>query len=138
MACCLDEFAGLIAMLTSVPQPILALVAFRFVDSFEWLLPIGLAFAAGAMIYVSLHELMDEAVEHLGKRRTIAQARHEHSRCATHTLMRSSSGVAYFACQGRGHCLCVLGQVVCREPRYLGKAPRLSSREKVACLPFEP
>jgi len=54
--------AGLIAILTSVPQPLLAVAAFVFVEMFGWLLPLGLAFAAGAMIYVSLHELLLEAV----------------------------------------------------------------------------
>lgn len=37
----------LIAILTSVPQPFLALAAFLFVNVFEGLLPLGLAFAAG-------------------------------------------------------------------------------------------
>merc|ERR1712039_629882 len=45
-----------IATLTSVPQPLLALTAFLFVDAFQCLLPLGLSFAAGAMVYVSLHE----------------------------------------------------------------------------------
>lgn len=57
---------ALIAILTSVPQPPLALAAFLFVEVFQWLLPLGLAFAAGAMVYVSLHELLVESVEQLG------------------------------------------------------------------------
>ncbi|CAE7685812.1 unnamed protein product, partial [Symbiodinium pilosum] len=57
---------ALIAILTSVPQPPLALAAFLFVEVFEWLLPLGLAFAAGAMVYVCLHELLVESVEQLG------------------------------------------------------------------------
>eukprot|EP00440_Ansanella_granifera_P033767 gb/GFBE01036636.1/.p1 GENE.gb/GFBE01036636.1/~~gb/GFBE01036636.1/.p1 ORF type:complete len:730 (+),score=139.31 gb/GFBE01036636.1/:1-2190(+) len=55
-----------IAMLTSVPQPLLALAAFLFVEVFQCLLPLGLAFAAGAMVYVCLHELLAESVEQLG------------------------------------------------------------------------
>ncbi|CAJ1374671.1 unnamed protein product [Effrenium voratum] len=55
-----------IAMLTSVPQPVLALAAFLFVEVFQGLLPLGLAFAAGAMVYVCLHELLVESVEQLG------------------------------------------------------------------------
>jgi len=58
--------ASLIAVLTSVPQPLLAVTAFLFVESFGFLLPLGLAFAAGAMVYVCFHELLLEAVEHLG------------------------------------------------------------------------
>eukprot|EP00933_Yihiella_yeosuensis_P016190 TRINITY_DN13923_c0_g1_i2.p1 TRINITY_DN13923_c0_g1~~TRINITY_DN13923_c0_g1_i2.p1 ORF type:complete len:383 (-),score=65.18 TRINITY_DN13923_c0_g1_i2:148-1296(-) len=57
---------ALIAMLTSVPQPLLALAAFLFVEVFQQLLPLGLAFAAGAMVYVCLHELLTESVEQLG------------------------------------------------------------------------
>jgi len=63
-------FAAVIATLTSVPQPLLAIVAFLFVDTFQCLLPVGLAFAAGAMVYVSLHELLSEAAEQLGMLRT--------------------------------------------------------------------
>lgn len=60
--------ASFIAILTSVPQPLLALASFLFVDAFQGLLPLGLAFAAGAMIYVCLHELLNEAAEQLGWR----------------------------------------------------------------------
>lgn len=55
-----------IAILTSVPQPVLALAAFLFVEVFQGLLPIGLAFSAGAMVYVCLHELLIESMEQLG------------------------------------------------------------------------
>jgi len=61
--------AMLIATLTSVPQPFMAFVAFLFVDAFQWLLPFGLSFAAGAMVYVSLHELLVDAVRQLGRTR---------------------------------------------------------------------
>lgn len=63
--------ATLIAILTSVPQPLMAVAAFRFVETFQSLLPIGLAFAAGAMIYVSSCDLLVEASEALGKRRLL-------------------------------------------------------------------
>lgn len=56
----------LIAVLTSVPQPLLALASFLFVDAFQWLLPMGLSFAAGAMVYLCLKELLTESAEHLG------------------------------------------------------------------------
>ncbi|CAK9069989.1 unnamed protein product [Durusdinium trenchii] len=58
--------AAFIATLTSVPQPVLALAAFLFVEVFQGLLPIGLAFSAGAMVYVCLHELLVESMEQLG------------------------------------------------------------------------
>jgi len=63
--------AAVIAILTSVPQPLLALASFLFVDAFQWLVPIGLAFAAGAMVYVCLHELLAEASEQLGWSRAL-------------------------------------------------------------------
>jgi zinc transporter ZupT len=66
------KWASVIATLTSVPQPIVAVIAFWFVDAFKSLLPVGLAFAAGAMIYVSLHELLSEAKETLGLSKAVA------------------------------------------------------------------
>jgi len=64
--------ATVIAILTSIPQPFLAVAAFSFVDSFYWLLPLGLAFAAGAMVYVSFHELLTEASSTLGWPKTLS------------------------------------------------------------------
>jgi len=64
--------AALIAVLTSVPQPLLALASYLFIDAFQFLLPLGLAFAAGAMVYVCLHELLHEAAEQLGWKTAIA------------------------------------------------------------------
>merc|ERR1712083_96645 len=63
--------ASFIATLTSVPQPLMAVVAFRFVETFQCLLPIGLAFAAGAMIYVSITDLLAEASEALERRHVL-------------------------------------------------------------------
>mmetsp|Transcript_131 Transcript_131/g.476 ORF Transcript_131/g.476 Transcript_131/m.476 type:complete len:198 (-) Transcript_131:350-943(-) len=63
--------ASIIATFTSVPQPLLAVVAFLFVDAFRWLLPLGLTFAAGAMVYVCLHELLQEAAGQMGWRRAL-------------------------------------------------------------------
>eukprot|EP00397_Hematodinium_sp_SG-2012_P019308 GEMP01019831.1.p1 GENE.GEMP01019831.1~~GEMP01019831.1.p1 ORF type:complete len:665 (+),score=140.77 GEMP01019831.1:222-2216(+) len=59
----------LVAILSSAPQPFLAALSMFFVDSMKYLLPIGLAFAAGAMIYVAVLELGIPALDHLGVKR---------------------------------------------------------------------
>ncbi len=49
------------AVFSSVPQPIAALVAFYFVNIARQTLPFGLGFAAGAMVYLVVSELLPEA-----------------------------------------------------------------------------
>ena len=55
--------AALWSVFSSLPQPLMAVPAFLFVAFFEPLLPIGLGFAAGAMIWMIFSELVPDALE---------------------------------------------------------------------------
>jgi ZIP family zinc transporter len=57
--------AALWALGTSLSQPLLAVVSFVFVHTFGVLLAPGLGFAAGAMTWVAVRELLPEAWEQL-------------------------------------------------------------------------
>lgn len=59
------------SVFSSLPQPIMAVPAFLFVETFRGALPYGLGFAAGAMIFMVLVELLPEAF-HQGSRATVA------------------------------------------------------------------
>ncbi len=65
---------------TSLPQPLLALPSFVFVDAFSSLLPLALGFAAGCMVWMVFAELLPDA---------LADAPHTevHLICATSMLL---------------------------------------------------
>ena len=62
------------SIFSSLPQALLAVPAFLFVDAFEGLLPAALGFAAGAMIWMVARELLPEALSQASARAVAATA----------------------------------------------------------------
>src|SRR3989338_2836474 len=58
---------AVISILTSIPQPIMAVPSALLAWFFAPLLPIGLGFAGGAIIYLTISELIPDALEDGGK-----------------------------------------------------------------------
>ncbi|MGK7395915.1 MAG: ZIP family metal transporter [Candidatus Cyclobacteriaceae bacterium M3_2C_046] len=55
--------AMLWSIFSSLPQPLIAIPAFMFVDTFQQYLPVGLGLAAGAMIWMVHSEIIPDALE---------------------------------------------------------------------------
>lgn len=63
--------AGGWSIISSLPQPLLAIPAFLFVSAFKPFLSVGLGLAAGAMIWMVFSDLLPDALEN-GKKQHVA------------------------------------------------------------------
>jgi ZIP family zinc transporter len=76
VVCYTPQKAFFIALLTGLVEPIGGLIGVGLVQIAKPLLPLALAFAAGAMLFVISHEIIPEN-----------QSDNGHSRLATHALL---------------------------------------------------
>jgi ZIP family zinc transporter len=61
--------AALYCIFSSLPQPIMAVPSYVFVEAFQPLLPVGLGFAGGAMIWMVFSEIIPEANQNTSSKR---------------------------------------------------------------------
>jgi zinc transporter ZupT len=59
------------SIFSSLPQPLLAVPAYLFVEAFTSILPAALGFAAGAMVWMVATELIPEATGRLPRLRVL-------------------------------------------------------------------
>ena len=60
------------SVLTSLPQPLVALPAFAFVAFFDDLVPLGLGFAGGAMLWMVVAQVVPDALRASSRRAVVA------------------------------------------------------------------
>ena len=56
--------AAVWSVVSSLPQPLVAVPAFLFVETFSALLPVALGFAGGAMFWIGARDLVPDALDH--------------------------------------------------------------------------
>ena len=60
--------SSMFSVLSNIPQPLIAIPSFLFLDSFTELMPIGFGVASGAMTYIVCTELIPEAQDKIPQR----------------------------------------------------------------------